>query len=573
MAFPFGFAQSLGVYAFLALIPFLILYLIRPKPKSMEIPSLMFFMKARSVDKQHSFFRFFRFDWIFWIQLLIILLSATALTAPFLHAHLDVVSDTLVFVIDASASSQVGNGATRFSQAIEGAKKLLAEDNTLIIVKGSSAIGLKHQGAGETAAYLNQLSPTETRSKIGEAILLAGDLLKEQKGRVVVLSDLINTEGVNPDIAADLLKSKGITVDFINVKGEEKTNYGIIDLQPDEEETAVTVKNYAAQMVTLTLQLPGKEEHITVPAGSLETITFATPPGTHTLHLAPADDFPVDNIAYLLGPEEKITRIALISNSPSLFLQSALASLPRVQVDKFEPPLFPHEPYDIYMFQGVDPKKVIAGSMAALQHAVEEGAGFVIYADQGIRAIDFEDLQPVGLQSFKEQGLITVDLLNRLTKDIEFGSVNGYYQSVLLEGSFSLASVDNHSVLAIKNMGKGKSLYYGILDDASDFTLSPGYPLFWKRAVQFLTHQQEVQQLNLRTGEILTFDQDVTVQTPSKKSFTTRILYLEEAGMYYINDQSYAVNLLSDAESNINGVTEERIGKDQLILDPVKEEM
>ncbi len=573
MAFPLGFANSLGAYAFLALIPFLILYLIRPKPKSMEIPSLMFFMKARSVDKQHSFFRFFRFDWIFWIQLFTIIFLATALTAPFLRANLDVVSDTLVFVIDASASSQVGNGETRFDRAVDGAKELLADDNTVVVVKGSSAIGVKHKNRRETIDYLNTLKPTQTRSKIGEAILLAGDLLKEQKGRVVVLSDLINTDGIAPDIAADILKSKGITVDFINVKGEDAVNFGIIDLQPKDDKTAITLKNYDSITRTLTLKLPQGERQVPVPAQSIETITFATPPGANTIALEGNDDFAADNVAYIRGPDEKITRIALISNSPSLFLQSALASLPRVDINVFEPPIFPDEKYEIYIFQGADPKKIIAGSVLAIQSAVEEGAGVVIYADQNIRSIDFEKLHPVGLQKFRENGLVTVDFLNRLTKDIEFGSVQGYYSGILQEDSLSLASVDNNSVLALKIAGKGKSMYYGLLDEASDFKLSPSYPLFWKRTIQFLTNQQEITQLNLRTGEIMTFEQDTSVETPSKLTFTTRILYLEETGIYRINNQEYAVNLLSDAESNINGMMKDTSGRERIELAPVEEEI
>ena len=573
MAFPLGIANSLGAYAFLALMPFLILYLIRPKPKSMEIPSLMFFMKARSVDKQHSFFRFFRFDWIFWIQLFTILFLATALTAPFLRAQLDVVSDTLVFVIDASASSQVGNGDTRFERAIDGAKELLADDNTIVVVKGSSAIGAKHKNSRETADYLNALKPTETRSKIGEAILLAGDLLKEQKGRVVVLSDLINTEGISPNVAADILKSKGITVDLIDVKGENAANFGIIDVQSTEEQTAVTVKNYDRTAHTITLQLSKGEKQLQVPALSTETITFATPTGTSKIILADKDDFAADNVAYIMGPEEKTIRIALISNAPSLFLQSALAALPRVDVKTFEPPIFPDATYDIYMFQGVDQKKIITGSIASVQQAVEDGAGAVLYADKNIRSINFEEMHPVGLQKFKEDGVITVDTLNRLTKDIDFGGAQGYYAGILQEDSISLASVDNNSVLALKVLGKGKSLYYGILDETSDFKLSTGYPLFWKRAVQFLTNQQDVTQLNLRTGEILTFEQDALVETPSRQTFTTRVLYLEETGIYNIQDQEYAVNLLSDAESNINGGMNETSGRERIELAPVKEEV
>lgn len=573
VGFPGGFENALGVYAFLCLIPFILIYLIRPKPKSMEIPSLMFFMKARSADKQKSFLRFLRVDWIFWLQLFSILFLSAAITAPFLEANQDVVSDNMVFIIDGSASSKVGNGITRFDNAVKEAKRILGKENTVIVVKGSSAIGVKGKNSRETESYINGLKPTDTRSKIGDAILLSGELLKDNKGRVVVLSDFVNTEGTPPEIASNILKSKGVDVEFINLLEGKKKNYGIIDVRVDEENTVLYIKNYNDKDATLELEVNGEKRNVAVKAGSIETYKFKTPFGITKVQILNEDDFYVDNFAYISGPEEKPINVALITNGDALFLKSALNSLRNVKTDVFEPPIFPKERYDIYIMHDVEPDKVITGSTDNIQERIEDGSAFIIYSQQGIRSIDFKDLNPVGLKDYKETGLVTIDLLNRVTKNIDFGIVNGYYDGILKEESVSLASVNNASVIAFKNVGIGKSGYYGILDDTSDFKLSPNYPIFWNNMIRFLTNQKEVSSLNFRTGDVLSLENENLIKTPSGRNVKTKTLYLEEIGIYEYGDTKIAVNLASEAESNING--EKKLGKDftDFVLEPVKEKV
>src|SRR3989338_4129126 len=141
MAF-FGFTNPIGWIAFASLIPLIILYLIRPKPKEMEIPSLMFFIKASSTSKERSFFRRFVKDWLFLLQLLILILLSLSIVSPFLTVKKDVASSNVVLVIDASASSQVKDSGTRFKRAIENADEYLGKKTSIIIAKGNSLIGL-----------------------------------------------------------------------------------------------------------------------------------------------------------------------------------------------------------------------------------------------------------------------------------------------------------------------------------------------------------------------------------------------------------------------------------------------
>ena len=72
----FEFGNTLGWLAFLSLIPLIIIYLIKPKPTKLKVPSLMFFMKRTNTSTAQSLFRRFQNDLLFLIQLLVLLLLA-----------------------------------------------------------------------------------------------------------------------------------------------------------------------------------------------------------------------------------------------------------------------------------------------------------------------------------------------------------------------------------------------------------------------------------------------------------------------------------------------------------------
>ena len=63
------FLSPIWLYALLLLIPFILLYLIGPKPKHKVIPSLMFLFKDLGRDKRTNFFRRLIRDLLFLLQL------------------------------------------------------------------------------------------------------------------------------------------------------------------------------------------------------------------------------------------------------------------------------------------------------------------------------------------------------------------------------------------------------------------------------------------------------------------------------------------------------------------------
>src|SRR3989344_9105549 len=141
-----GFENSIGLLALLSLIPLIILYLIKPKPREIQVPSLMFFMKLAGSNIRSSFLRNILRDLLFILQFLAIAFIALTITEPYFTYEKEVVGDKLAIVFDVSASSQVKeNGKTRFDLAIEGIEKVLGNKNNLILAKSTPFFALREK--------------------------------------------------------------------------------------------------------------------------------------------------------------------------------------------------------------------------------------------------------------------------------------------------------------------------------------------------------------------------------------------------------------------------------------------
>ena len=180
---PVIFGNAAGAWAFSALIPFIIIYLIRPKPTQMEIPSLMFMMVSSDAPRQQSFLKRFARDWLFFIQLLILLLLASQFMEPYTTYQHDVTSENTVIVIDGSASSQTREGSTtRFEKSKDLAKSALGAKNTIILARSTPKIVLQDALAQDASEALDLLQPVDTPSSIGESMLLASEVLGNKEG-------------------------------------------------------------------------------------------------------------------------------------------------------------------------------------------------------------------------------------------------------------------------------------------------------------------------------------------------------------------------------------------------------
>ncbi len=571
---PITIGEPSGLIWLLLLVPLILFYLIRPRPKTKEIPSLMFFMKASGRSKLLSFFRVFVHDFLFLVQFLLILLLALVACKPSISINHDIASSNTVIVLDASASMQTNeDGETRFEIAKDAAKDALTTRNTIIVARNRPGMGVSDVNERDAAGYLNLLKPYDTESALGDAIILAGEVLRGKEGRVVVISDFLATSGVEPEIAKAVLTSRGLVVNFINVAENKKTNAGFIDLVVEDGVTTAYIKNYNDAEGTFTLSVGEQTKQLVIPAKGIEPYVFKTLPNVAELKLSPEDDLPIDNLIRTSSPDYQPVKVHLITNHPSDFLQNALKASPIIELTVSQPPIVSKGDFDITIIHDVDSAEVLPGTYDdLLKEAQNDQKTIIVAAQEGSLGIDYRGLVPFGLVGTETEGLVQVANPTRFTKNIEFGKLPSYFTTSLQPGVVPVAETGNGTaVITVATVpGGGKLIWYGILEKNSDFKFSPYYPIFWHELIKFATNQKDIRSMNDKTGNTLVLDHEMDVMTPDGKITTSRLIF-DKAGLYRLQDRTIAVNLLSEKESDIS--PREKIGDalDEVALTPVRE--
>ena len=556
-----NFANPAGIYALLALIPLIILYLIRPKPKELVIPSLMFLLQDRGIAKRHTFLKTILRDLLFLLHILALLGLAFAIADPIVNIPYDSAAKSTIIVLDMSASMHATDGrGSRFDRAAEAARNAVKGDTSVVLAENTPLLVQEAVSSTRASAFLRSLSPKATATNLGDAMMLAQDLSPSGEGRVVVVSDFLVTDGPDPEVPKKVLESKGLTVDFVDV-GSGGSNVGIVDLAVDKFQTKVVVKNFDAEDRTIRLLVKNSgrtvhERTLTILPRSIESLSFDTLPGVTVVEIPEKDDLLVDNQAFVSAPNATAVEIAVISNTPNTFLENALISAGNVQLKKYEPPMTSSEvkalPQRIIVLANFD-KELLHSSLFRneLAEKIRAGATLIVSGQPDLHQVDFADLLPVTLKGKGGPTPIVAAVANQVTKDVEFGSVSEHFIAEAPNSTLVLAAGNaNEPIIAVREYGNGRVLYYGIDDTKSDFKYSPSYPIFWANVIDVVTGVKDIGNFNQRTGRVLVFAEPKWVTTPSGKIKTERLL-LDEAGFYEIDGSYYAVNLLNERESNI----------------------
>lgn len=539
----FGFSNVLGWFAFLSLIPLIILYLIKPKPRQIEVPSLMFFQEHLNSTTERAFFKKLTKDWLFWLQLLALLLMSLFFIKPYVVLSQPFLLDDVVLVVDISASTSIDG---IIDDVMEEAKGLLGKSNTVILVSSEPRVGVEGVDKASALAFLDRLAASPAASPLGEALRLAGKYAGAG-AHVFVVSDFINTGKVTLDAARSQLEEKGVVVQFIDVgRKKEYNNVGIVKAKPGEGKSEVSAKNFGNQPVTMDVLVNTEKRTLTINPGAVEVISFESIPGVNEVRLDISDDFDMDNSVFLSIPLFKEIRVFLLSHSPSLYLQAALTASPHIKLDSG--PSLPSQEYDVYVLNNI--RSLSQEDTHELRKRVNQGAGLVFHAQENMDAFSYGDLLPVVLGSKQGYGVIQETQPNKLTQSISFGGVQHYFSARDNKG-VTLASVGDSPLLALMSYGEGKIFYYGVLEDANNFYLDPSYPIFWVTLVKHLGNLKGVADLNKKGGNVLSFSREKIMKTP-RGTLITKALYLDDAGVYDIDGEKVAVNLLNEEESSLS---------------------
>ena len=555
------FENLIGLWALSAVVIFIILYLRQPKPQDRVIPSLMFLMSERKELKQYSFLRKLLQNLLFFLQLAALLGLALAIAAPYIRTTYSVTSDNTIIILDSSASMQTKDGiTTRFDKAIDEAKKQLSGRVTLILAENNPLILLEDGKKDEALDLLTKIKPKATTTNLGDALLLANDILGNRKGKVIVISDFIATEGADPLVAKRTLTSGGSLVDFIPI-GNKARNIGIIELKAEKYQSKVYVKNFNDKEETITIKLTkngevkGQSKPIKLLPDSVESFVFDnTPTEVSRIEIDAKDDLDVDNYAYISAPSKRTVSVLLITNAKSSPIIAALKASKDITLTIAEPPVVPEFTHDIIIVNQFSDKLLLPGTFKDIKSYVQKGGNFIITPQEDLSTIgraDLIDILPVEITGSGERSRVCAKIFNQFTKQFEkepcFTRTSKYFKSKAKDNSTLVIaeSDDNSPLIAYKD----NIIYYGIFDDDSDFKTLPSYPIFWNEIVNFLVKTEDIRDFNFRSGDAVVIEEQ-KVKTPSGY-LTTSKLILDEAGVYELKDKKIAVNLLNEKESDI----------------------
>jgi len=533
-------ANTLGLYAFLSLIPLVIIYLRKPKPVEKIIPSLMFLIKNQKDATKHSFFQKLLRNLVFLLQLLALSLMAFSIASPYIITSEAVTSQNTVIIVDASASSQtINNGKTRFENSLDIAKDYLQGKISIIVASDTTETILEDGTRNQALSLIQAIEPKDTKTNLEGALYEAESLLGDKKGRVVVISDFIVNDLNELLKAKRILSSKSIDVKFISTWNKAK-NIGIINLNIDKYNTVAYVKNFNdndAEIITALVKdgsaLETKSKKIT--AHSTEIFNFETPIGISEVTINSDDDFKLDNTAYISAPLKKQIDVLLITNAKTSYLMKALQSSKDINLKITEPPIVQGvNSNEIIIINNVNGNLILPGTLEEISREVGNGKDLIITAQSDLNQIGISWLLPVELNEKINNTKACVKVVNEFTKQFEnnrcFTTVTKYFKAIPKNNAISIIEADDSSPLvALGKRGKGSIVYYGLIDEESDFKTQTSYPIFWNNLLNFLAETGDINDYNFRIDE-----------KPS----------INKAGIYD-NGNKIAVNLLDEDESDI----------------------
>ncbi|MBN1503365.1 BatA and WFA domain-containing protein [Candidatus Woesearchaeota archaeon] len=539
--------NPIGFYSLIALIFFIILYFLKPKPFKKIIPSIIFLEGQKKRKALFSFFGKFVKDWLFVLQLLVIVLLCLSTLNLSTIMNIATQSNEVVFVIDASASSQVREGTqTRFEKAVDLAKSNLGVKNSIVLIKSTPLLVAKQTNIINARRLLSSIKPTESTSNIWDAMLMAGDIAEENNAKIIVLSDFIDTGMRDVLVAKDILESKGFQVVLVNIASSKKNN-GIIEYELEANEITIYVKNFDDSASTINME----RKNYVIPAYSVESIKLPLQEGLNIYDINSKDDFEIDNLIYIIIPKKKMVSVLYISSSKDSFVYNALISIPNINVKTAEPPILPKFDYDLIIFDEVDPSKILSGTFTDLKTAVINGASVVIMANERLDDYKYGDLLPVSLEQLENANMPIVNTKNiDTTQEINFEQSSKYFKATLTKNNSLVVAetLDGMPIITLTQYEKGKVLYYGIIDEYNSFKTSIDYPVFWYEMVKKLTGQQTPSLLNREVGDVITGKRIVLPDNSVAGEYVTA----EKTGVYEVDDLEIAVNLVNAQESNIN---------------------
>jgi hypothetical protein len=543
----------LGIFGALALIPILIVYLIKPKLKDHKLPSMVFLLEQKARKKRYRWLRFLPSNWLLYLHLLIALLITLAITNPFVLTPESETKDAAIHIIDVSASMHAGS---RLQKALDTAKDYLSSDNTVIVISSPPYIGLEHATSGQTRKFLSTLKAQDTPTPLVSALTLAATLSPKDTA-IHIYSDMSDSTENSDQMTQAIARLEGNNniVALHKVQGGTN-NVGIVDAIMDSEETTLLIRNYNNFATDITMKIGKETIQLHIPAEDVTEASFRTPQEPTIVHLEYNDDLPSDNDFYIASLPDITFPLLYITNDESDYTKAALSLLPFIAMSIYHPPGISNAEHErVFVFERADTTKILPSTVKKALDIVEnEGGALILKMSEGMQRIDLEGTLPV--RAIKAKKLTHISMSEaELVQGLTASSEEVVFAAEAAEDAIVLAQTsDGEAVIVMKQLGKGAILYYGIDDSyfKSIFKTTYAFPILLKRFLEETLHYPTLQQINRKTGSILTGNGIITFPDGRRAQLPA---LLSKGGLYQSGSIQIAANLLDPEESAIQQTT------------------
>jgi len=535
--------SPIGLVALLAAVPIVLLYLIRPDPQELSLPTFQFLVAEERQQSSTPFFERLSRSLLLLLQVLVVLVLAVGLASPYVTVSERTTVEETVLVVDTSASMQTSaDGSTRFQQAVAAAESEVT-GTTSVVTTGSGGEVVLQRGTPSAARdAIAGLGSTDTAGDLSGAVSQAASLAGEN-ARIVVLSDFAGDEWTT---AVSTARARGLSVDLRQFAGGGDDNVGFIDRRFSQSSVTLSVKNYGDSAVTRTVRLGNAAREIRLGAGDVGSVTLPVPAGTSQARLTPGDSFAADDTAYLAAPADPAVDVLVLTNDRNRYLTTALSVIDRVNVTVEQPPTTIEDGYDVILYSNVEDSSLLPGNVESGRELVEDGGGVAVLAQRELPG-KYGDLLLVEPDGIASGTTVRQSAQTGLTTGIDFQPPEEYVSGSLRTGTAHVRLGDGSPLLATAERGGGRVMYYGYIEESSSFKFNYQYPVFWKRAVYYLADREPLPALNHATGDRVQFG-NATVEGPS--GTTTGSVQLREAGLYRTESRAVSASLLDESESD-----------------------
>jgi hypothetical protein len=531
------FKNPVALLGLLSIIPLIIVYLIRPKPREVPFSSTAFLTGSEA--KRSAVVSRMITDPLFWIQLIVLLLLVSAAAGPYLIAT-GTPGSHLVIVMDDSASME-----SSFENAIELASLYFSDFDRISIVLAENVpvVALQEGSGAEARAVFSRIEPRAVSADLSGAMAMAVSLIGSEGGGILVVSDFLSWEGDDPEVTRKLIETNGVQVVFANsrIGGDNVAIVGGWIIESGERlNYSCLIHNFGNERrVPITVTGPGGSDRKTISlyADSDYYLSFDVGPGENIVSLDIDDALSLDNKAYVYLPPQRARKVLYIGDDgPAL---AALESLPYINVQRTGE-------YDDFDLVALTSNTTTDGKLNRYIH----GGGNVVYI--ATNTSESPEFLPVRINGMLEGPEILWVRLISFAEGIHFDEIGvyAYPDAVARHNSQTLVEANGVPVLSYWKLGRGKVVYFGL--EETDFYLRPEYPIFWYKMVNWLTEVPDISESNRRTGEIIQLGELIDIETPNGM-ISTDTLLLDQVGLYEFQGQTIAANMYNAIESDLYG--------------------